>query len=211
MIIIALPGNSFFGPAFLGLVRFINYLDMNDYKYGLNFEGGSNVSLTREKCMGITDPFIDNRKAIPFNSALDYSHIMWIDSDILFNPPDFKKLLDRNVDIVAGCYKKNNKLYPMSKLEDLPDGESMKCLEDSDLQGEDLIEAMGFGLGFTLIKKGVFEKIERPWFETKMVKYAGKEHFVTEDVYFCLKAREAGFKLWLDPTVKVKHLKPRIL
>jgi GT2 family glycosyltransferase len=211
MIIIALPGNSFYGPAFLGLIQFINYLDLNEYKYMISMEGGGNVSSAREKCLGMGEGgLIDYRNAIPFEGAIDYSHILWIDSDTLFDPPDFKKLLDRDVDIVAGCCKKDDKLYTVSKYE-VREGESMMCLEDKDLTGEDLIEARGFGFAFVLIKRGVFEKIERPWFETTMKRYAGKEHFVGEDIFFCLKAQEYGFKLWIDPTVKVKHLKPRLL
>lgn len=209
-VIFALPGNNFSKPFFLNFLRFLNYMETTGIRYMVSMEGGSNVSATREKCLGIRDDAFDDVKALPFNGEVNYDYIMWIDSDILFDPQDFQKLLDRNVDIVAGCYKKDEKLYPMSKF-GVPPGEDLLCLEEKDLQGKELIKAAGFGLGFTLIKKGVFESIERPWFETTMVSYAGKSHFVTEDIFFCLKAIDYGFDLWIDPTVKVKHLKPRLI
>jgi len=40
-----------------------------------------------------------------------------------------------------------------------------------------------------------------------VTEFAGVRRRVSEDVYFCAKAREAGFKIWVDPRVKVKHLK----
>jgi GT2 family glycosyltransferase len=33
---------------------------------------------------------------------------------------------------------------------------------------------------------------------------------VGEDYSFCVRARRAGFKVWVDPTVKVKHHKDTI-
>ena len=39
-----------------------------------------------------------------FNGQLDYDYIMWIDSDILFTPEQFVRLLSHDVDIVSGLY-----------------------------------------------------------------------------------------------------------
>ena len=50
--------------------------------------------------------------------------------------------------------------------------------------------------GMLMIKRAVFEKLRKPWFETCY----REEHddWLGEDVYFCIRAREAGFGIWVD-------------
>lgn len=63
-------------------------------------------------------------------------------------------------------------------------------------------EILWCGLGCTLIKRGIFEKLEKPWFRSDKslrlndwqwidnpAKYGG------HDIWFCTKAREEGFKI----------------
>ncbi len=60
------------------------------------------------------------------------------------------------------------------------------------------------GLGCILIRREVFEKMEYPWFDLK----AGTDIKIGygSDMYFSYHAREAGFKLWCDPTVRCKQI-----
>ena len=39
-----------------------------------------------------------------FGGEIDYDYIMWIDSDIVFKPEQFFKLLDHDRDIISGLY-----------------------------------------------------------------------------------------------------------
>jgi len=52
-----------------------------------------------------------------------------------------------------------------------------------------------------LIKTPVLEKIGAPWFE-----FSYEPERVGEDVNFCRKARKAGYNIWVDPTIQVRHL-----
>jgi GT2 family glycosyltransferase len=142
-----------------------------------------------------------SKKVPPFYNEIDYSHIMWIDSDIIFQPEDIMKLLSHDLDIVSGLYHLTPDTYSVVKL-----GQE-NFSHDSELVSKDLIEAKSVGTGFLLVKKGVFEKIERPWFQTGEIEEDGKKKFLGEDIYFCLKARKAGFKIFADPTIRVNHLK----
>jgi hypothetical protein len=76
------------------------------------------------------------------------------------------------------------------------------------------IEIEGAGMGFMAVKQGVFEKIGRPWFQEAEAPHdfndgKGPSIFkVTgEDLSFCVRAREAGFEIWLDPTIQLVHNK----
>lgn len=203
MIVFALPANEFPAKFFLNWLKFTGFLQANKINYTVSIQSGSNVSIVRELCLGLSmEDVIDlSKKVPPFYNEIDYSHIMWIDSDIIFQPEDIMKLLSHDLDIVSGLYHLTPDTYSVVKL-----GQE-NFSHDSELVSKDLIEAKSVGTGFLLVKKGVFEKIERPWFQTGEIEEDGKKKFLGEDIYFCLKARKAGFKIFADPTIRVNHLK----
>lgn len=69
------------------------------------------------------------------------------------------------------------------------------------------------GFGWVLIKKGVFENLEYPWFAPKMQVFesGAVQDMCGEDVSFCLDAKEAGFDIWCDPRIRVGHEKTRVI
>lgn len=67
-------------------------------------------------------------------------------------------------------------------------------------------EILWCGLGCTLVKREVFDKLEKPYFrsdKTLLLNFwpeikwidAGKQAYGGQDIYFCIKAREKGFKI----------------
>jgi len=205
-LILCLPGNEFDGQIMIQRIQFINWLFANDWDVVLSQKGGSNVSFVRELCLGIKEEdAMTPSQQIPFYGKFDYDYILWTDSDISFTIQDFEKLVKDDKDIVAGAYKKNNKYFTSGHKTD----ENLNFIAhmEEDLKGEDPFEVLCFGFGFVLIKKGVFEKIPRPWFLTSTYDYKGQTKIVGEDVYFCLKAQDSGFKTWLDPKVRLAHVK----
>lgn len=60
-------------------------------------------------------------------------------------------------------------------------------------------EAHSAGFGCVLIHRSVFEALEKPWF--KFI-----ENQCSEDFYFFVNAREKGFKVWVQPTIKLGHI-----
>ena len=69
------------------------------------------------------------------------------------------------------------------------------------------------GFGWVLIKKGVFENLEYPWFAPKMQVFesGAVQDMCGEDVSFCLDAIEKGYEIWCDPRIRVGHEKTRII
>ena len=67
------------------------------------------------------------------------------------------------------------------------------------------------GFGWVLIKKGVFENLEYPWFAPKMQVFesGSVQDMCGEDVSFCLDAKEKGYDIWCDPRIRVGHEKTR--
>ena len=61
------------------------------------------------------------------------------------------------------------------------------------------------GLGCVLIRREVFEKIERPWFDLKEYNPRTAEGYGS-DMYFYTKVRDAGFEVWVDPRIRCGHM-----
>lgn len=79
-------------------------------------------------------------------------------------------------------------------------------------------EILWCGLGCTLIRREVFEKVDKPWFRVDKVlrlndwtwqqlpeSYIQKKHYGTLDIWFFSRAREKGFKITQMPG-EAEHL-----
>jgi len=118
------------------------------------------------------------------------THVLFVDSDMQFPEDALERLLAHNLDIVGVEYNKRClPLTPVQKPLDTPSDTLYKC------------EYVGTGL--MLINLKVFKKIPQPWFNFGR---KGTEVVIGEDVWFCNTARDAGFDVWCDPTLEVKHL-----
>ncbi len=134
-------------------------------------------------------------------------YYMWIDSDINFTPNDFYKLLVHAekdfVSIISGIYVMKT-TYPYNdfacgKLEG-------GTLNRDDIKGQsDLIEVKANGLGWMLVKGEVFEHdgLEQP--------FTQDEHGTGEDALFQIRAKELGYRSYIDPSLIVGHEKMMIL
>ena len=68
------------------------------------------------------------------------------------------------------------------------------------------------GGGWMMVKKGVFENLPYPWWGPKLQVFPnGIQDFCGEDVSFCLDAKEIGFKIVVDPRIRVGHEKTRVI
>lgn len=214
-IIFCLPGSNFSADVLNRWTDLIMSCPGYNIIPMLNNKENSNVYYVRNLCLG--GDVLRGKDQVPYDGKVAYDYIMWIDSDILFNNDSFYRLLQHDKDIVAGLYMMNN-------------GREFATVENWDIEffkregyfpfltPEDiknrkgLIEVSYTGMGFTLVKYGVFEKIGYPWFRPVNFDMGnGIVDFCSEDVGFCHVAREAGFNIWVDPTIRVGHEKRRAL
>ncbi len=68
------------------------------------------------------------------------------------------------------------------------------------IEGGEPFEVEAVGMGCALIDARVFAEVQYPWFKCDVIEEPG------EDVYFCRKAREKGFQVWVDPRVRFNHI-----
>ena len=171
-------------------------------------EYSSHVGDAREMTLN-GGPQNEIKNTSPFRGTVDYDKILWIDSDIAFTPEDVIKLYESDKDILSGAYL-------------LADGtvtayakrlEAGYTYEDI-LKMEEPLKVYGVGFGFVCVKKGVFEKLSRPWFQSvpvTMTDAETKEEFtfpiMGEDISWCERVHQAGFDVWLDPSIRLTHHK----
>ncbi len=155
-LVICVPGKSFSGDFLDRWTAFTANLLNSGFEVTFSRKYSPDIFICRNLCLG--GDYKHGWEQQPFNGKILYDYILWIDSDILFKYSDFEKLLKRNVDICSGAYKMQDGRYPISKNWNLINPpEYMESIE-----GEDLIKVIFAGMGFMLVKYGVFEKIKYP-------------------------------------------------
>jgi hypothetical protein len=209
-VVICTPGRMMEAEYVKSLVATTDYLTKNGITYYYSNQYSSQVNAAREATV-MGSRFLNAFATQPLDGQITYDKIVWIDSDISWTPEDFMKLYESRFDIVSGLYfnEEGVPLFSFKEEDIYFDNEMLRHKEYP-------FEVFGVGFGFVAMKSGVFESIPRPWFETEFQKITnedGKEMYIPwgEDFSWCKKAWEAGYKIYLDPSIKVCHHKKMAL
>ncbi|MBN2036582.1 MAG: hypothetical protein JW768_07545 [Chitinispirillaceae bacterium] len=169
-VIFCIPGFTFSGKFLECWSELVWYCFKNNINPVLSRRQSCNIYFVRNMCLGADVTRGAQQK--PFNGKIDYDYLMWIDSDILFKPAHFERLLSHEKDIVSGIYlMEGGKALATVRQWDEAYFAEHGCFQFmtlDDLQGkEDLHEVSYTGMGFMLVKKGVVESLDYPWFRHK--------------------------------------------
>lgn len=138
-----------------------------------------------------------------YDAKADY--LVFIDSDIFWNPEDIFKLIDSGKDVIAApCRKKNDEIaFNVSTKQTKFD--------------DDIIEVDGVGTGLMCISRNAIIKLyesSESYQEggkpvaSKMVFDIGivNGELFSEDIMFCKKWRDLGGKIYVDSTMTTGHV-----
>lgn len=136
---------------------------------------------------------------------MDADFVFWLDSDMVFRPDTLvtmlKTIQENDIDILTGLYfrrvppyspvifdklKMNGNVCEWSEFKDIPEG---------------LFEVGGCGFGCVLMRTDVFLDVQSRF--GNMFAPMGNNG---EDLAFCMRARECGFKIICDPSVICGHV-----
>jgi len=223
-IVFCLPGR---GCSFIFLKNFVQLcFDMvqNGMSIQISQDYSSMVNFARCKVLGAN--VLRGPKQVPWDGKLEYDYQLWIDSDIVFTTEKFWQLCDvalpadeEERPISAGWYATEDG-HTTSVAHWLEEDDFRK---NGGVMNHETVESISkrrkpftvdyTGFGWVLIKKGVFENLEYPWFAPKMQVFesGAVQDMCGEDVSFCLDAIDKGFKIWCDPRIRVGHEKTRII
>lgn len=155
-------------------------------------------------------PLDHNRNLLVKKSLeLEADWVLFLDADMTF-PPDLVSALvqdamESGAAMVSACYFK--KLPPhacVSARKRHPDDPQL--LTPLDTVDKGLADCDVIGMGAALIQREVFAAIAYPWFEYEVYENTG-ERTITEDVPFCRKAKEAGFRILTDTRLVCGHVR----
>ena len=136
------------------------------------------------------------------------THTLWLDSDMRFPKDALIRLLERDEPIICANYAKRRfPTEPIAVKKNVPGEDAEKInrvYTEEDSTG--LVEVDYCGMGVMLIKAEVYKKMEFPWFAIPWVPAA--EDYIGEDVWFCRRAAENGFKTMIDQDLskEVHHI-----
>lgn len=164
-------------------------------------------------------------KQQPWQGKVPYDYIFWLDTDIVFSTEQVFRLFQRmeqnpNLQVLSGVYKMQTgllttvvaswdddffienghyKLYTPEELDELkrqrPDG---------------LVKAFAAGMGFMIVRKGVYESIDYPWFGPRYHQNHYPNEFASEDISWCANMADKGIEVFVDPDIKLGHEKTRV-
>jgi hypothetical protein len=147
--------------------------------------------------------------------AQGFDELMWIDSDIVFDPDDVDKLRRHDLPLVCGIYpKKGCRQFACAFL---PDTRHILF----GVRGG-MTEVLYCGFGFVLTRRVLYESVQQqlglavcnrrfgaplvPYF-TPLVAGEGEQAWLLgEDYSFCERARRCGFRVMADTTIRLWHV-----
>src|SRR5271166_3214675 len=144
-----------------------------------------------------------------------FEELMWIDSDIAFEPQSVQRLRSHGLPIVCGLYPKKAEKEWSSQL--LPGQKSITLGESGGL-----IEILYAATGFLLVHRQVFLEVQRqqqlptcfwrgasptiPFFLPMVIPSGGGHLYLGEDFAFCERARRCGFQIFAGTSIRLQHI-----
>jgi len=174
-------------------------LQMDKGDYGIELfraRTGHDIAILRN---GIVQVFLKS----------ECSHLLMIDTDMIIHKDALINMIERNVDIVGALYfMRYPPFNPCAVRFDLnhkvpAKGEQINELTMEELVSKRLIEVNRVGTGCILVKREVFETVKYPWFHTRT---KNGNIIMSDDYYFCDKARASNYKVYVDTSVPCQHL-----
>ena len=140
-----------------------------------------------------------------------YDRILWLDSDMTFSPGLLRKLskdIDNGCEFVSGLYCERKKpfkptIFQMCQLDVDADGHFKPTAETyMDYPKNSLSDIAACGFGCVLMTMDAVNKMAEKFGKYLFMPVGG----FGEDLSFCMRAHEAGFKFWCDSSVMLGHI-----
>ncbi len=150
--------------------------------------------------------------------ASDSTHLLFIDSDLIWGGEQVERLVKHNRDVVAGLYCKKSE--GVAQLVMNKHAHQEQIVIDSD----GVADVAYVGTGFMLIKRDVLVQMqqanpansfladesnipEHDFWQVGVYAYKdGTKRYLSEDWYFCQKCLDLGYKIYADTHVLAKHV-----
>lgn len=144
-----------------------------------------------------------------------FEELLWIDSDIGFEPDAVERLRSHGLPIACGVYpKKAKRSFALNF--------SAGTKQVSFGSGGGLIEIPYAGAGFLHTRREVYHAVQQrfrlpacnerfgpsmiPFFQPLVIPDGAGHWYLAEDYSFCHRARECGYRIMADTTIRLTHI-----
>lgn len=143
--------------------------------------------------------------------GLGTDYVLWLDSDMVF-PPDLlvrmlKTLNDNDLDILTGVYFRRVAPFTPVLFDEMELTETgSRHTEFETLPRDELFEVGACGFGCVLIKTEVIADVL-----ARTGDLFTPVNGVGEDICFCIRRRDCGYKIIADPSIPLGHIGHRTI
>lgn len=186
-LLIAIPCMDYLHADFVkSLVRLVGHLQREGISHTVEIMAGTLVYFARNKlaCNAI-------------NSG--YTHILFIDSDMVFDENIVETLMFCGKDFVCGAFQARRPPYGSCIYK------SLKPLEKVKDYGMEPFRVAGCGMAMTMISTEILREVQRKYgncFDPENIQGTA----FGEDLAFCWRAGSIGAEIWCEPTARVGHM-----
>ena len=131
--------------------------------------------------------------------------VLWLDSDVVFGPDLMERLMEdlQGRDMVTAIYHARRPpfrpvIWKTITTGLLPSSTVVEQYDDYPTDG--LFEIAACGFGAVLMKIGVIRDVAEMFHQT-----FNPLPGLGEDLSFCVRARNCGYKIWCDPEIQIGH------
>ena len=158
----------------------------------------------------------------------DFTHLLFLDSDLVFEPIAVLRLLASRLEFCGAIYPKKAINWervraPCASCPDNISDLNVNRLDDAEVQAE-FLPVKHLATGFMCFRRSVIEALvlKHPnrkyrnnvagyaecgdWFYDLFAVGVVDGEYLSEDYYFCHLARECGIELWADIKTKLGHI-----
>ncbi len=192
-ILIAVPCMDQLPAQFAHSLATLTSYGIEDTKISIWFNLGSLIYTSRDQIA---------KKALLDEADL----VMWFDSDMVFNPDTLQRMLkhiDDGADFVTGIYYRRTPPFSpvgFTTMELNEEGTAFTWEDIKEMPSEPF-EVGACGFGCVLMKSEIFVAVFSK-FGQMFTPIAN----CGEDIAFCWRARQCGYKILADPSIKLGHV-----
>lgn len=184
-LLIAIPTTDYMPFQFVeSLTNLVRQLERDGIDFDVAFQGGTLVYVGRDK--------------LTMRSMYgNYTHVLWLDSDMVFSEEIFDDLYETGKDFVTGICVSRREPYPRCIFSEIYP--SVRRYEG------DLpilpFKIAACGMACVLMKTEILSDV---WAHNGTAFFPHRE--LGEDIAFCKRATDLGWEIWAEPHARVGHV-----
>ena len=184
-LLIGIPSLDFQHVEFVkSLTALIVRLKDDGIDFDVQIEAGTLVHVARDKiaCKAINE---------------HYTHVLWFDADMVFTDDVLDSLMFCGKQFVSGICHSRRKGYNSCLFKNL----DLNHIERFEEYPHEAFQVAGCGFGCVLIDVAILEDVQKTYKTCFLPMPA-----YGEDLAFCKRASELGYKIYAEPSVKLGHI-----